>query len=297
MEKKEFSSINYFSEYTKFWNRNLNVQLKIIRDQIHHYEIIDEMLGFQYWLNETVSSIYNEDREYSINHMADLFIHKLFAHNFESLFASLLTGERNLLHQTVSNLRTVYESIPKMYYISFFPDEIKYVILSDHVEGSETKKAEKYLKSDSAPMIFKPNEINEPKKLFRKIERKYFFNWFVRQIYSKEQIEQMKKTYGLLSISSHSSTIRRQPQEENFEENIGDTFEFIELLSFFNIVAEVNGLKTLIQEEKISGSEIMSFAEKMRAELVKDGKMYSLFPDHQDIAKKVMIHPPGPPWD
>jgi len=289
--------LNYFSEYTKFWNRTLNIQMQIIKDQIHHYEIIDEMLGFQYWLNETVATIYNEDEEYSKNHMADLFIHQLFSHNLESLVASLLTGERNLLHQTVSNLRTVYESIPKMYYISFFPDEIKYVILNDHVEGSENiTKAEEYLKSKGALMIFKPNEIAESKKLFKKLEHKYYFKWFVRRTYSDDQIEQMKKTYGLLSISSHSSTIRQQSVGENFKQNIGDTFGFIELLSFFNIVAAVNGLKTMIQEKKISGTEIMSFAEKMRTKLVKDGKMGSLFPDKPDIVQKVLIHPPGPPW-
>jgi len=287
---------NYFSEYTKFWNRSLNIQMQIIKDQIHHYEIIDEMLGFQYWLNETVATIYNEDEEYSKNHIADLFIHQLFSHNIESLTASLLTGERNLLHQTVSNLRTVYESIPKMYYISFFPDDIKYVILSDHIEGSVNTKAKEYLKSKGALMIFKPNEINEPEKLFKKVVHKYYFKWFVRQMYSEEQIDQMKKTYGRLSISSHSSTIRRQLIEENFKKNIGDTFEFIELLSFFNIVAAVNGLKTMIQDRKISGIEIMSFAEKMRTKLVKEGKMGSLFPDKPGIVEKVLIHPPGHPW-
>jgi len=74
-------------------------------------------------------------------------------------------------------------------------------------------------------------------------------------------------------------------------------FELIELLSFFNILGEINGHKIMIKDKKISAVEIMSFAEQMRTELVKDGKMYSLFPDHPDITKKVVIHPPGPPWD
>jgi len=288
---------DYHKEYCKFHNMCMNIEMKSIEDHIHHYEIIEEMIGFQYWLHEKVATIYNSDMEYSKNHIADVFIHQLFYHNMMSLYASFLTSQQSLLHQTIPNLRTVYESIPKMYYISFFPSEIKYIILRDHIEGNDNTKAVKYLKSENALTIFKPNEINNTEELIEQVKPKYFFKWFTRKIYSEIQIRQLKSTYGLLSTSSHSSTIRRQLVKGYSKEDIGDTFEFIELLSFFNIVAELNGHTAMIEEKKISGIEISTFAEKMRAELIKDGKMGSLFPDHPDIVKKVMIHPPGHPWD
>lgn len=288
---------NYHKEYCKFHDTCMNIEMKSIEDHIHHYEIIEEMIGFQYWLNEKVATIYNSDMEYSKNHIADAMIHHLFSHNLMSLYASFLSSQQNLLHQTIPNLRTVYESIPKMYYISFFPSEIKNIILKDHIEGNDDKKAIKYLKSKNALTIFESNEINNPTKLIEPVKRKYHFKWFTRKIYSKVQINQMTSTYGLLSTSSHSSTVRRQQVKGYSKKDTGDTFEFIELLSFFNILTELNGHKTMIKEEKIPGIEIMNFAEKMRAKLIKDGKMGSLFPDRPDIVKKVMIHPPGPPWN
>ena len=90
--------------------------------------------------------------------------------------------------------------------------------------------------------------------------------------------------------------IRRQLEKETFEANTGDLFEFIELLSFFNILAELNGHKAMMDKKMFPYAETFDFAEKMRTKLVKDGKMGSLFPDHPDVVKKVLIHPPGFPW-
>jgi len=234
--------------------------------------------------------------QYSLNHIANGFVHQLFSHNVMSLYASFLTSPQNLLHQTVPNLRIIYESIPKMYYISFFPSEIKYIILKDEIEGNNTTKAIKYLKSENALTIFTQNELDEPEELLKKVDRKYYFKWFSRKIYSKIQIKQLESTYGLLSTSTHSSTNRRQSGGEYSKKNTGDTFEFIELLSFFNILTELNGHGEMISEYQLPRDEIMTFAEKMREKLTKDGKMGSLFPDHPDIVDKVLIHPPGAPW-
>ena len=235
--------------------------------------------------------------QYSLNHIAEGFVHQLFSHNLMSLYASFLTSSQDLLHQTVPNLRIVYESIPKMYYLSFFPSEIKYIILKDHIEGNNNTKALNYLKSENALTIFTQEEITTPEDLIKKVERKYFFKWFSRKIYSEVQIKQLGLTYGLLSSSTHSSTNRRQSEKGYSRNNVNDTFEFIELLSFFNILAELNGHGKMISDHKIPSEEIMMFAEKMRTNLIKDGKMGSLFPDHPDIAKKVLIHPPGSPWN
>ena len=53
----------------------------------------------------------------------------------------------------------------------------------------------------------------------------------------------------------------------------------------------------MITEGKIPVNEILTFTEKIRGILVKDGKMSSLFPDHPDIVDQVVIHPPGSPWE
>ncbi|MGI0007353.1 MAG: hypothetical protein ACREAR_05085 [Nitrosotalea sp.] len=289
--------LNYHKEYTKFLYLCINTELKNIENHLPHYEIIEEMIGFQYWLHETIATLYNSDMEYSKNHVAEALIHELFYHNFLSLHAAFLTTEQSLMHQSVSNLRTIYESIPKMYYASFYPGEIKYMLLKDHMEGRDDTRAMKYLQSENAKLVFTQEELANPKHIINYIEDKYFFKWFNRKIYTDEQIGKSKSTYSLLSISSHGSLIRKQLDKELFEANTGDLFGFIELLSFFNILAELNGHKAMMAQNIISRQEIFDFMEKMRAKLVRDGKMGSLFPDHPDVAKQVMIHPPGSPWD
>lgn len=289
--------LNYHKEYTKFHNLCINTEILNIENHLQHYEIIEEMIGFQYWLHETIAPVYNSDMEYSKNHIADALIHQLFYHNFLSLHAAFLTTQQSLLHQSVSNLRTVYESIPKMYYASFFPSEIKYMILKDHMEGRDDTKAIKYLQSERAKYVFKQTDLDNPASLIKYVEDKYFFKWFNRKIYTEDQSNKAKSAYSLLSISSHGSLMRHQLPEEDTKAHTSDLFEFIELLSFFNILAELNGHKVMIEKKLIPYQEIFDFVEKMRTKLVKDGKMGSLFPDHPDVAKKVLIHPPSIPWD
>lgn len=171
------------------------------------------------------------------------------------------------------------------------------MILKDHIEGRDDTKAIEYLKSENALLVFEQTELNNPKHLINQVKLKYYFKWFNREIYTEEQINMAKSTYGLLSISSHGSLVRRQQGEEDSKDNTGDLFEFIELLSFFNILAELNGHELLIKNNWMEYREIIDFMEEMRAKLVKDGKLGSLFPDHPNVAKKVWIHPPGAPWD
>ena len=63
------------------------------------------------------------------------------------------------------------------------------------------------------------------------------------------------------------------------------------------MIAEIEGHKGMIKANLFPFKESREFMEKMRAILVKDGKLPSLFPDHPDIIEKVMIHPPGSPWE
>lgn len=290
-------NLNYKKEYSKFHDICSNAEMKNIENHLHHYEIIEDMIGVQYWLYDKITTFYNSDMDYSRNHVADAMIHGLFYHNLLSLYASFLTTPQNLLHQSVVNLRTIYESIPKMYYISFYPNEIKYMILKDHMNGRDDTKAMKYLKSENSKLIFEQAELNNPEHLINQVENKYFFKWFNRAIYSEEQINTAKSTYGLLSISSHGSLVRRQQGEEDSKDNTGDLFEFIELLSFFNILAEMNGHELMMKKDWSQYHEILDFMEEMRTKLIKNGQMGSLFPDHPNVAKKVWIHPPGAPWD
>ena len=91
---------DYFKSYNEFCNKNMNIQLQTIKDQIYHYPIIEDLLGFHYWLDKKLGPIYNDTKSYDIEHISEAFTHISFSHNILSFYTTLLTLERNLLHQT-----------------------------------------------------------------------------------------------------------------------------------------------------------------------------------------------------
>lgn len=289
-------SIDYHKEFCNLHNIYLNNELKSIQNHIFHYEIIEETLGFQSWLNTQVANVYNDDLEYATNHFSEASVHGLFTLNLLSLYTAFITLPRNLINQTIPNIRTVYESLPKMYYLSFYPEHCGKILLREHIEGKQGR-AREILQSSKVAKICEMFSIEYSEDLLQELNKKYNYSWFRKQIYSEEQIVQQRKTYGLFSASSHGSMIRVQQMREYSKEEIGDLFELIELLSFFNINCELNGHRQMIKENKFPVDEVINFSEKLRSRLARDGKMHSLFPDKPEIAKKIILHPPGSPWE
>lgn len=289
-------SIDFHKEFCNLHDLYLNNELRSIRTHLTHYEIIEETLGFQNWLNSEVANVYNDDLDYAERNFSEASVHGLFTLNLLSLYTSFLTLPRNLINQTITNIRTVYESFPKMYYVSFYPEQCGKVLLREHIEGKKGQSRE-ILQSSKVTKICELYNIAYSEELLDELNKKYNYAWFRKQIYSEEQIKQQRKTYGLLSTSSHGSMIRVQQMRDYSEEEIGDLFELIILLSFFNINCELNAHSQMIKDHKFPVKEVMAFSEKLRSKLSRDGNMYSLFPDKPEIAKKILLHPPGSPWE
>ena len=187
-------SINYHDEFCKLHEIYKNNELKSIENHLPHYEIIEEALGFQSWLNTQVANVYNEDIEYGKHHFSEASIHGLFTLNLLSLYTAFLTLPRNLINQTVTNIRTVYESLSKMYYVSFYPEHCGKILLREHIEG-KSKKSREILQSPKVKKICEMYDIKYSEDLLNELNKKYDYSWIRRQIYSEEQIEQQKKTY------------------------------------------------------------------------------------------------------
>ena len=288
---------NYHKEYNTFHDKCEYIHMKTIEDHIKHYEIIEELIGFQNWLNNQVADIYNADTEYARQNFSEASIHGLFTLNLLSLYSAFITIPQNLVHQTIANIRTVYESIPKMYYMSFFPDECGKVILCEYISGKKDEDAINILTSPRASKIYEIYNMTYSSELLNQLRDKYHFDWFLKKIYSADQISRMKSTYSLFNTSSHSAITRVGNLQPYSKEDTGDIFELVEILSFFNIASNVNGHRKMIEARKFPFIETARFMEKIRSKLAKDGNMYSLFPDNPEISNKLIISPPGSPWE
>ncbi|CAD6368619.1 hypothetical protein NMT12_120107 [metagenome] len=287
---------NYYKSYTEFCNKNMNIQFQTIKDNIHHYPIVEDLLGFHYWLDEKVAPIYNKTEDYDKQHMSEAFIHISFSHNILSFYTIFLTLEKSLIHQLNSHMRTVLESIPKMCYLSFYPDDVNDIIIKDRISGiNDDEKKRNELDKFKTESSFPAFQNFNSDEAINRIKGKYYFKWFLDKVYNEETKKAFSTLYHHLSNSTHSSFMRHQIQYD--KELTNKIFEDVELLLFYNLVAEIEGHKRMINSKLFPIKESMVFMEKMRALLVKDGKLASLFPDHPDILSKVMIHPPGYPWE
>lgn len=287
---------SYYKAYDDFCTITMNAQLRTINDQIHHYPIIEDLLGFNYWLYNKTGTTYNELSGYGTQHLSELFTTVTFSQNFLSLYTIFLTIERNLFHTARASMRTVLESLPKIFYLAFYPNEANYVFLHDIIHGIRTenekiKKLEEF-KSDTQLDIFKQFNSNE---LIEQIKGKYYFKWFVERVYNEQTKQAVNNIHSNLSGSTHPSFTK--PQIQYDEKRINKMLRDTELLLFYNIVAEIEGHSNMIESNLFPLQESVTFMEKMRSVLVQEGRLASLFPDHPDIASRVRFHPPGSPWE
>ena len=286
----------YYRSYSEFCNRNMNIQLQIIKDHISHYPVIEDLIGFHYWLNDKVAQIYEKDPDYAKQHVTELFIHTTFSHNVLSFYTIFSALEQNMIQQSKMIIRNIIESIPKIFYLSFYPNDFTNIVSRDVIlwvkspEERETRLKEFY---DTTKLdVFRDID---PKRVIEYVERKYYFKWFTERVYDEATTQSMEKLHRDLSQSTHSNFMKPQPKYD--KETTHKMLRDMEILLFYNLVAEIEGHKEMIKAGQFPMQESNAFLERIRAALVTNGELANLFPNHPDIASKVFVHPPGPPWD
>lgn len=287
---------HYYKSYNEFCHIVMDMQIHTIKNHIEHYPIIEDLLGFHCWLFNEMSSIYNQPTDYDANHLHEVFTDATFSHNLLSLFTTFLTIERNLFHQARANMRTVLESIPKIFYLSFYPNEIDYMIIHDLISGirNDKEKIEK-IKEFKSHTNFPPFKNINPDEIIEKCKNRYNFKCLVKKIYTTKNVQVINNLYSSMSTSTHSSFIKSyRPYDKKSHDK---TLRDLELLLFYNLIATISGHKDMIEAGLFPFNESKAFMEKMRSILTQDGRLPFLFPDHPDIASRVNIHPPGPPWE
>lgn len=268
--------------------------MRCIQNHIRHYEILEELLGFQYWINGEVSRFVKSRENYMKKHLSEMAIHLLFTYNVFSLDVAYKTVEQDLLHQAAVNIRTVYEGIPKMYYISFFPEQTRKIMLKESMSGMNENKMLEYLQTEDAMKILGGTPSNK-ESFIAKLKKSYSPAWFRNKIYSEDSVKKLHEMYGLFSNSTHANIMRNITANEYSISNTDHFFETLRSLSYFNIHAEINGNEQVLRDCGIlveSLNFITSVGEKL-GHLV-NGSYF--FPDNISIINKLRIYPDRPPW-
>ena len=98
---------------------------------------------------------YSNKEELIKNHFTALSGSLLFSYNIQFLQIALESLETNFIHPAASNLRSVFEGIPKMYYLSLYPERTFPILIHEIVKDLEYKEAIKKLKGKKYEKLFK----------------------------------------------------------------------------------------------------------------------------------------------
>lgn len=279
---------DYLREYTSALDAYSSKKQMIITNHVSHYPVLDELLGFQYYLNRIFSEFYYSiDTSELKKYMPDLSIHLLFSYNTQSLQSALNDVECDRIHQAAVNIRTVYESIPKMYYISLFPEETGLILVYEHITGMPFEKALKELKREDCLSYLDGQELNfKSQEELDDFNKKYSPYGFIKKLYSKKQRESIEKLYDKFSNSTHPN-ITRNRISVNYEPKDTELFfELLKSLSYFNIQAYLEGNTELLVRIGIH-QEIIDFLNRKAKQLDSFIKEVYFFPNKKNLERKI----------
>lgn len=279
---------DYLKEYRSALESYSSINQMIVKNHISQYPILDELLGFQYFLNKKFVEFYNSAETTELNkHRPNLSIHLLFFYNTQSLQSALNDIECDRIHQSAVNIRTVYESIPKMYYISLYPEENGLILVHEHIMENSYEEAVKELEGGDCKAYLNGQELKfESKKAFHEFRRKYTPNAFRKKLYSPNRQESLQKLYSKFSNSTHPNITRNRTSVSYESIDTDQFFDFLKAMSYFNIQAYSEGNAELLDRMRLR-QEILDFLNEKAKQLETFIEEVYFFPDNENLDRKL----------
>ncbi len=251
---EELYSKKYSGVHDIFNNRRKLTIESLLKDLL----IVEECIGFQFWLSDEIANLTKiHPTEWA--HLQKQIAHELYNRNIHYLYSSLELALPGLCDPSYNNLRTVHESVLKMYYLWAFPEETESI-----------------------------NESMEPGK-----KSKYGHEFMIQRLYANELQDSMRRQFGELSVKSHSNYTGTGSTLDYSKDQVKDCLWFIQVMSFYNVCAEIENQASNPSILELGlVNKAASFLEKIRSMLVDSkGNMATYFPDHPSIQKKLSIRP------
>lgn len=280
---------DYLREYSSALDNYSDVKQMITKNHVSHYPVLDEMLGFQYYLNKKFVEFYKTTDTDALNKFrSPLSIHLLFFYNTLSLQSALDDIECDRVHQAAVNIRTVYESIPKMYYISLFPEENGLILVQEHITGMPFEKAVKEIKGEDCITYLNGRELKiETKEELEDFNKKYSHYGFIKALYAKKQRESIESLYDKFSNSTHPNITRNRTSVTYDAQNTDLFFELLKSLSYFNIEAYLEGNTELLIRLGLN-QEIIDFINTKAKQLGSFIQEVYFFPNKKSLDRKLI---------
>ena len=263
------------------------------------------MLGFQLNTVHLIDSEISKDRSqlFSKVHeipneiIAELINLDLCKHNTDSLYSALHPLEQDITAVYENIIRTVFESVPKIFYLLRHPEDSRMIRLKEeyrawHLEYVLIRAGDKeiprskelikeFIESEHGRKIVDASRITFDKKFYDDFSKKHTNPWFRNQIYIGNRLEIQKSIYSTLSTSAHANTNRSRLVEKSEPGTSFSPMKLFSELSFFNLYLIVASQKRMLSKIGKYG-ECVDFVRKKDQELGSRFAATNLYPSHTE---------------
>ncbi len=178
----------------------------------------------------------------------------------------------------LANMRSVFESISKMYYIVLFPKEIENILVNEKLRNVKFDKVKEELDRMDLEYKKKYKYLTLNQNKYRDFQKKYTASQIRKNLYG-DQLPTIQKNWDFLCHKSHANITEYPYHIALNQKNDIVYFEFLACLLFYNITANLETSYDLEYFNLIS-EELYSIANPkfMR---------FHLIPDKTFLAKKL----------
>jgi hypothetical protein len=264
---------------------------KIKNDHATHYPFIKKLLGYQYNLNIKINEIFNAtSHEDHLKNFAAYDIYLLFIYNLQSFQIALNSIEIDMLHPAATSLRTAYEGIPKMFYISLFPNKIGEIAVHEEIHSLTYNEAQLVLQNEETKkLMFGKSLIFSSKNQFEKFARKKYTPSFYRNaLYSDQKKKSITSLYSKFSSSTHANLTKNRVLTRYSSTETEIFFRFLECLSYYNIMAFCEGTAKLLWPTGIS-RQTLEFLNNAALQIGTMPEALYMIPDKDELLQRMVL--------
>lgn len=270
-------TMSKLSSYQGFCKYSMDNMRETIENHIQQYKIVEELMTFQIWFNNKFVSLSNKfNKENVTKHIISVmyFNNILYAHS------GLHSLEKSMYHQSAIQLRVILESLPKMSYLLKYPNEILNICANDKLSiyRRESKTHQKTILRKYLNDTYETFGERNVDEIYRRIQNKYSFRWYVRNVYECQYHCSIFDHYSLLSDHGHGNTMNIKTDDTStpmWGYNIKLAyyqFEILQALLFYNTFITIKSHKNEIQQLHIE-DKCKEFIEQMEAKLASNKNM------------------------
>ena len=271
----------YVNQYTSHKQHYSNQKLRSIEIFSKDVNLIEDVLGFQKWLDDKIATILNDNAkalkiqttENELDHNG--ITHFIYRKNWILLCSLYETGLSDEFNLPNIIMRTIHEGV------------LNLIFLSTHEDNASSVKM--YMEKQYNKAF---NKFDEKHKGIQEYTPKYIRD----TLFAEEMKESMNKVYGGLSIATHPNIYENTRQLETYgERRVHEALWFVLRESFYNLVFFVENFrnKSLIINEIKKDGKIAAYIDSLKKRIVEDEKIVDLFPNKNNLGHDFILYNPN----